>query len=312
VEYLVFGGAGFIGANLVSELKKHNHEILVFDNLGMGNQIERAGLDTEVVIGDMTDLDAIVGVLRRFGPDRVYHLAANSDIAASAINPKTDLRNTLLTTVQLATALRQVRVNELVFASSSAVYGEVQGKITELSGTKPTSAYGWMKLASEEVLSQLVQDGQLDRYLCVRFPNVTGKWQTHGVIKDLVKKLRADSGNLDVLGDGSQTKPYALAEDLVSNIEKVMNANWQGLLDLNLSPDSQTSVREIVDMLTSVTKLEPTVAYGHSRSGWLGDVPEYSYDTSKAEALLGVLDFRTSLAAVEASIEWEWNIGSKL
>lgn len=306
---LIFGGAGFIGANLITHLQSAGEDVVVFDNLSMGNQVARANLDVSVVVSDMADYSAVLRTLKSVKPRRVFHLAANSDIAASAVNPKIDLRNTLGTTVQLAAALRACPAEEVVFASSSAVYGEVTGEITESTVTRPSSAYGWMKLASEEVLSELAKEVGFEKYLCVRFPNVTGKWQTHGVVRDLVRKLKASPSKLNVLGDGTQLKPYALAEDLVAAIEKVMSGGWSGILDLNLSPSSQTSVREIVSKLVETSGLSPQVEYGSSRAGWFGDVPEYSYDTSKAQDLIGDLGFRSSNDAISESVSWEWENG---
>ena len=310
MKTLIFGGAGFIGANLASYLMDNEPgEILVFDNFSMGNQIVRAGLECHVIEGDMTDFESVEAALRTFGPDRVFHLAANSDIAASARNPAFDLNNTMLTTAILAQVLRANPVKELVFASSSAIFGDVNGVIGEDTVPNPLSSYGWMKLASEYILGNLADDGVVEKYLCVRFPNVTGSWQTHGVVRDLIRKLRNNPEVLQVLGDGTQTKPYALASDLVTSILRICNASWSGRLEVNLGPPDQVSVSEIVALILDVTKLQPAIQFGSSRSGWVGDVPEYKFDLGKLGEVLGENPFRSSRSAARASIEWEWSQG---
>lgn len=306
MKTIIFGGAGFVGTNLARALLEAGEsELLIFDNLSMGNKPVEAGLELETVAGDMTDFASVLRVLKYFRPERIFHLAANSDISASVINPSLDVENTLLTTVNLAAALRESPVRELVFSSSSAIFGESSVALSEESPKIPVSAYGWMKLGSEVILHSLAQDRIVSKYLCVRFPNVTGAFQTHGVVHDLVRKLRISPNHLDVLGDGSQLKPYALVSDLVIDIIRLIESDFSGSLSVNIGPDDQASVSQIVNELLHESGLSPKVSFGESRAGWKGDVPEYMFDYSLAEKILGKLSFRKSLAAVRESIRWE-------
>ena len=303
---LIFGGAGFVGVNLVdSLLKQGSKEILVFDNFSMGDNLSRAGLIVDVVKGDMTSSEAVSRAIDDFYPERIFHLAANSDISASALDPSLDVRNTFLTTSTLAGALRRTKVKELVFSSSSAVFGEVNGPITEVTPLRPVSAYGWMKLSSELILRDLQRTGHVQKYLCIRFPNVTGRWQTHGVIHDLVKKLIAPSDSLEVLGDGSQLKPYSSVLDLVEAIVSLTAVEFTGELAVNIGPSDQITVSQIVNELLEISGLAPEVKFATERSGWRGDVPEYMFDLAKAESLIGKHLFRSSLTAIRESIKWE-------
>jgi UDP-glucose 4-epimerase len=303
---LIFGGAGFIGSNLVKQLYENGiKDILVADNLSMGNQLEGIGLPIHLNIGDMTSSVWVEELVRDFKPTRIYHLAANSDISASALDPSLDINNTLISTINLAYAIRKNPIDELVFSSSSAVFGDSLSVLSENSKKSPASAYGWMKFSSELILESLFQEGFVSRYLCVRFPNVTGELQTHGVVHDLVKKLKNNSKRLEVLGDGSQLKPYVYVTELVQAINSLIDAPWDGMKNVNLGPVDQTSVSEIVDALLDISGLSPDVVFGTGRSGWEGDVPEYKFDPSVAREILGKVPFGSSADAIKRSIEWE-------
>jgi UDP-glucose 4-epimerase len=303
---LIFGGAGFIGSNLVRHLFDTGVEgVLVADNLSMGNKLEHLGIPVNLRVGDMTSSVWVENLVREFKPTRIYHLVANSDISASALDPSLDINNTLVSTVNLARAVRQNPVRELVFSSSSAVFGESSTVLSENSEKKPASAYGWMKFSSEIILQSVFEEGFVSRYLCVRFPNVTGELQTHGVVHDLVKKLAKDPMKLEVLGDGSQLKPYVYVSELVEAISALIDAPWNEMKTVNLGPADQTSVSEIVDALLEISGLSPNVVFGTSRSGWEGDVPEYKFDLSVAREILGRVPFGSSTDAIRRSIEWE-------
>jgi UDP-glucose 4-epimerase len=158
--------------------------------------------------------------------------------------------------------------------------------IREDSGRKPESSYGWMKLASERLVTTLFSSGSVSKGLIARFPNITGRRQTHGVVKDLVQKYF----NLDepwfILGDGFQEKPYLHASELVEILTAVESDLSAGsLLELNISPESSTTVRSIVEEIEAVARLGRNPIYGESPYGWIGDIPRYKFDTSKLIAL---------------------------
>jgi UDP-glucose 4-epimerase len=310
-SYAVFGGAGFIGRNVCNYIsEKSLGEIHVFDDLSMGNQLIDAEFEFNLTVGDMRNSQSVGMFLKSAKPDVILHLVANSDILASSLNPKVDVENTLLTTVALSKALQGVRTPLLVFASSSAIFGDVSGAITNLTPARPQSPYGYMKLASELLLEHMVDDGLVERLLLVRFPNVTGPWQTHGVVRDLVKKLLSNSDKLEVLGDGTQSKPYATANQLVENIFKLLPRCPMGTTKALIAPPDKVTVKEIVEMLIDLSGRSPKIEYGTSRAGWVGDVPEYSFDCTETESLMGEIIFDPSKVAIKKSLEWElenWN-----
>lgn len=173
----------------------------------------------------MTAFDRVLEIFQTELVDYVFHLAANSDIQASANDPMIEYKNTYSTTFILLECMRRTNVKKFFFASTSAVYGEQMGAEVseEAVGLKPISYYGGAKLGAEGILSAFTYMNDLQT-LVFRFPNVIGPRLTHGVIFDFVKRLKEDPSHLRILGDGNQSKPYLYVLDLVDAIMKFKDA----------------------------------------------------------------------------------------
>lgn len=303
---LIVGGAGFVGSHLTKFLSSMGRQVVVLDNLSMGNQLV-GGTFVELIKLDVNDLAATYETLVKWRPENIYHLAANSDISRSAAEPMVDIRNTLSTTGTLLQAMAASGVNSnLMFASSSAVYGPKSVSIPEDTVAIPISPYGWMKLGSEGLLKNAIDTGVVKKLLIARFPNVTGERLTHGVVYDLVKKLRQNNNSLEILGDGHQTKPYIDVKNLVAAIVGVFTNDWIGEQTLNFAPEGSTSVREIVKDIIEVSGLSPRLHYGDTPEGWRGDIPNYVLDTSKLRSLYPSFELGRSNEAIRKSVEWAW------
>lgn len=308
----ILGGTGFIGTNLALMLQEQGlEEVFLFDNFQMNPQSARAKVHYPITQGDMCNFAELSDFIQRVQPDRIYHLAANSDIQASQSNSQLDVQNTFLSTEILGHVLCSNPVQELVFASSSAVYGPKLGRISENEPCNPISSYGWMKLASENVLNNLAERGIVQKLLIARFPNVTGSWQTHGVVFDLVAKLKSDSNRLNVLGNGNQSKPYLLANELVDVISRIISIQTTNASVVNIAPPSNLTVSEIVNLIVEKSLLKPELHYGENDFGWIGDVPRYELDTRKMNKLLPNFQLTDSLPAITAAIEWMWERSEK-
>jgi len=222
-------------------------------------------------------------VLKEFDPEVVYHLAANSDISAGVADAGLDFGDTLMTTISVAQACQTHGVSQLIFASSSAIFGEIEGPISEhpTGFFDPVSWYGKAKLASEYVLESFSANNSNTAVLITRFPNVVGPLATHGVVFDFMNRLRKDPSHLRVLGNGFQEKPYVHVADLVEGIEHFRSRVEPGsLMHINLGPTDTITVREIVKEVTSVLKINPRVTYQDSATGWVGDIPKYTFDVA--------------------------------
>ena len=283
---LITGGAGFIGSHLAELLLKKGFSVICVDNFTLGNRENVARLaddpNFELIEMDVSDTEAFKELLLEKKPDRIYHLAANSDIQKSAIMPDVDYVNTFSTTHSVLEGMRASGIKKLFFSSTSAVYGEKQGLLYESIGDlRPISYYGAGKLASEAYISAYAHMNDLE-VLVFRFPNVIGPHLTHGVIFDFIRKLKNNPHELEILGDGTQCKPYLYVLDLVDAIYEFSIKERTGVEIYNIGVETATTVKEIADMVCERMGLtDVEYKYTGGNIGWKGDVPAFQYDLSK-------------------------------
>ncbi len=286
---LITGGAGFIGSHLSDTLLELGHKITVFDNLSLGrlSNIEEAQKNPnfKFIKGDILDKEALFEVFKNGNFDTVFHMAANSDIAKSHANPNVDFDNTLTTTYNVLLGMKEYGVKNIVFASTSAIYGDTGVAVTENYGPLfPISHYGASKLASEAYISSFCENYGFKAWI-TRFPNVVGERATHGAIYDFINKLRKNKNELEVLGDGTQIKPYLYVKDLVEAILLVWNTTNEQINYFNLGVESRTTVREMAEMVIEEMGLNAEIKYTGGNKGWVGDVPAFSYSLDKIHSL---------------------------
>lgn len=307
MKVLVAGGAGFIGSHLIDALLREGDEVVCIDNFFIGTRKNIEHLQNESRFRfyeqDLTDFDTLLGIFKLEKPEYVFHLAANSDIQASASNPLIEYKNTYSTTFMILECMRLTGVKKLFFASTSAVYGDLMG--TEVSedsvALKPISYYGGAKLGSEGIISSYAFMNDMN-VLVFRFPNVIGPRLTHGVIYDFVKKLKADPSHLCILGDGTQSKPYIYVLDLVDAIIRFKDAP-KGVTLYNVGVTTQSSVTRIAEIVCQKMGLMGIpFKYTGGRGGWKGDVPVFQYNLDRIHAA-GWQASMSSDEAVEKTVE---------
>lgn len=287
-KYFVTGGAGFIGSYLIDRLAERG-AVTVYDNLSSGKKefIEHhlGRKDFKFVPADLLDLDALKEAIR--GHDLVFHMAANPDVRAGIRDTDLDLRQGALATYNVLEAMRVNGIGKMVFASSSTVYGETPVKpISEDYGPlQPISLYGASKLAGEGLITAFCHLYGMQAWI-FRFANVAGARATHGVIFDLMNKIKQNPREIEVLGTGTQAKPYIYVEDCVDGILWGVEHSNEKVNVFNLGTASFTSVSTIARMLLKEMKLsEVKLKYTGDERGWPGDVPQVRFDTSRMERL---------------------------
>lgn len=305
MRVLITGGAGFIGSRLARRLIEAGEEVHVVDDLSLGTwrNLEEVSRSPRLKVSTLDcTTPEFAGLLEAERPQRVFHLAANSDISRGTREVSTDLQRTFQTTFAVLDAMRRARLKELVFASTSAIYGDTPVELREDHGPlRPISLYGAAKLASEAYLSAFCHLYDLRAWV-FRFPNVVGPNLTHGAVMDFVRRLHRDRTRLAVLGDGTQTKPYLHVDDLLDAIGLALKTAPDPLTVYNVAGEGATSVREIAEAVRRGLGLpDAEIAYGTEPRGWPGDVPRFVYDTSRIRAL-GWRPKLTSTQAVEAAV----------
>lgn len=289
--HILFGGSGFVGRNICEKLK-NNCLIIIFDNLEP--RIKKKNIFfCQVDISKYDDLNrAFKKAIKKYkikNVDYLWHLAANSDIKLGVKNLDIDFKDTFLTVVNTVKLLkiyeRKINIKNFIFSSSSAVYGNHSEIFSEDTKTMPISNYGSMKLAAEAVLSSYSLLSKIN-ILVVRFPNVVGRFMTHGLIFDLKKKILKNKYKLPVLGDGSQTKQYMTTEHLINAIFFIIKKFKKKFNIINIGPkDNGISVKKIVNIFIQENKINPKVTFEKKKYGWLGDVNKFKFSVKKIKNL---------------------------
>jgi len=290
MNILVTGGAGFIGSHLIDALLREGHRVVCVDDLSLGKeeniQHHLANPCFHFVPLDILNAAEYGEVFAQHHFNAVFHLAANSDIQQGASNLEIDLKKTFMTTFVTLSCMKNNGVNNIIFASSSAVYGEHRDFLHEDAGPLfPISFYGAAKLCSEAYISAFCENFGITAWI-FRFPNVVGERTTHGALFDFMHKLRKNPAELLILGDGKQKKPYLYVKDLVEG----MLFGWKNAHDkinyFNLGVESTTTVNRIASTVAEEMGLSGvTFTYTGGDRGWPGDVPHFQYDLSKIHAL---------------------------
>jgi len=308
MKVIVTGCAGFIGRHLVKKLLLNGNQVIGIDNFCRGNyyNIEEFTNNRNFTFlkFDLSDyhnyekyLEYSVNTI-----DAVWHMSANSDISAGINNPDIDFRDTFMTTFNTLKYMKNKNVPKLYFASTSAVYGDHGDcAITELtSPLHPISNYGAMKLASEAIISS-ANELFLKKVIVFRFPNVIGSYATHGIIYDLINKLKNSPTKLEVLGDGSQEKSYLHVEELIDAMFFLESNVGNKFEVFNIGPNEEigVTVKFISETVRNIAAPKAEICYGNEPKGWVGDVPKFVYSTEK----LNQLGWNSKLSSKDAILK---------
>lgn len=306
MKILITGVAGFVGVNFAKFMLEKNHEVIGVDNFltGKKNHIEllRNFINFEFLEIDCRNLNEL-NLIGDRSIDVVFHFAANSQISAAINDPLIDINHGVLTTISVLEHMRKYQIRRIFFSSGSGVYGDKPGVLLSETGFtgEPTSTYGATKIASEALISSYANMYGI-KGTVMRFGNLVGPYMTHGVIFDLDKKLSQNPDELEVLGNGLQSKPFIHITDAVNAVLKIAEVQEKKFDIFNISVPDNIEVRRVVTLLVESRKLNPKIKYGDSERGWQADIPKYELDISKL-LLTGWKPNYNSEAAVAQAIK---------
>lgn len=305
-RWLITGGCGFIGRNLISSLQNEpNNHIRIIDNLKVGSRDDlgqvcnfseidpnnmpssfEKGAGVELIVGDILDADLIKNACE--GIDVIVHLAANTGVAPSVENPRMDCETNVLGTLNCLEAARANQVTRFVFASSGAPVGEVEPPIHEELAPHPVSPYGASKLAGEGYCSSFFHTFGVET-VCLRFGNVYGPLSAKkdSVVAKFIKK--AISGQrIEIYGDGTQTRDFIYVEDLISAIKLASSVHGIGGETFQIATSYETTVQDLFNKLLPIlSRFGFKDVKAINSEARLGDVKRNFSDTSKAKTMLG-------------------------
>jgi len=306
MRVLVTGGAGFIGSHLVDRLIRDGYRVRVVDNLSSGrvenikHHLESNSI--ELIVGDLKDPQVALRAVE--GVDTVFHFAANPEVRVSTTNPEVHFNENIVATFNLLEAMRKKGVKELVFASSSSVYGEPEEiPVDENASIRPVSVYGASKAACEALIHAYSKLYGI-KAVVLRYANVVGPRLRHGVVWDLINKLLRNSAELEILGDGKQVRSYIYIDDAIETTITAWRRTETNYEVYNIASEDWITVDEIADEviktmeLNNVKKIYKPVLHG---VGWPGDVKKIALKIDKIKKL-GIKPTMNSREAVRTTI----------
>jgi len=240
--------------------------------------------------------------LRAFeGVDAVFHFAANPEMRVSTTDPEIRFKENAVATFNLLETMRRRGVKEIVFASSSSVYGEPGNiPVDEDAPVRPVSVYGASKAACESLIHAYSKLYGI-RAVVLRYANVVGPRLRHGVVYDLLMKLRRDRTRLEVLGDGTQIRSYIYIDDAIRATIVAYEKAEETFEVFNVASEDWITVNDVVHAILRVVGLDnikieyKPVLHG---VGWPGDVKKKALRIDKLEKL-GYTPQSKSIEAVE-------------
>lgn len=285
---VVTGGAGFIGSHLVDALVARNDRVTVIDSLTAG---KKANIARHIRTGSVSfvkaDLTKSGWQEALSGADRVWHLAADPDVRQSAITPEGPVNNNIIATFRLIEAMREHAVPAIAFTSTSTVYGDATVIPTpeDYAPMAPVSVYGASKLACEALISAYCHSFHI-RSCNFRFANIIGARSGHGVIPDFIAKLAENPRELEILGDGKQTKSYLLVEDCVDAMLFAMERTKEPVSTFNIGSADWIDVERIARIIEQEMGLSGVKhRFTGGERGWVGDVPKMQLSIERIRKL---------------------------
>ena len=287
--FLVTGGLGFIGRHLARALVDRGASVVAFDReerrADAVRDLARSGR-LEVRHGDLRTAD-LAPLLS--GCTAVIHLAASADVRVAEQQPRPVFEENVLATARLLDAIAAAGIRQFAFPSTSTVYGEATVVPTPEDYTPlvPVSMYGASKLAAEGLIHGFAAKHDVGAVIW-RFANVVGGGGTHGVLYDLVNKLRANPVELEILGqDPGTRKSYVHIDDAIDAILRSWDLAGRGVETFNVGSEDAITVREVADLVVRATGLS-NVRYrwtgGVDGGGWKGDVRTMALAVDKLKA----------------------------
>ncbi|WEL20068.1 NAD-dependent epimerase/dehydratase family protein [Candidatus Nanohalococcus occultus] len=273
----VTGGAGFIGSHLVEELIKDGHNVKIIDNLSSGKksnvpekaELIRKDIKEDNLCDEFEDLST------------VFHFAANPKVNTFPEDRDKDFEENLGGVKNVVDAVCETHVENLIFASSSAVYGEnAEIPTSESSEMNPISMYAATKCGGEHICQVYSKTFNFDLTI-VRLANIVGGRNRKGVVYDFLQKIKENPEKLTILGNGKQKKSYLHVSDAVSGI---MTAWKSDDVIFNIGSEDAIEVDTIADIISDELEEDPEYEYTGGEKGWKGDVPEMRLSIEKLKA----------------------------
>lgn len=284
MQFLITGGAGFIGIHLANTLAAKGGFVRVLDDMSSGDPAALAP-GIHFTRGDVRDVPRLWSLLH--GVDVVYHLAARVSLPASVLYPREYNDVNVGGTVALLEACRDVGVRRVVLTSSATVYGnQLQQPVDERATVQPGVPYAVSKMAAENYLFTM---GALSGFetVALRIFNAYGPGQhlppVHAPVIPQIAQQLVQDGSIVIFGDGTQTRDFVYVDDVVAALVAAATAPRVDRAILNIGSGTETSMNELLRQLSQILNRKPSVLYNREVSGGIARLVA---DIRQAEELL--------------------------
>jgi UDP-glucose 4-epimerase len=288
---LITGGAGFIGSYIAEKLIESGIRVKVLDNLVTGTKenLENCWNDKNFEffqqdLGNLENDDFLDNV------DIVFHLAADPEVRTGYDKPENSFNQNILNTFNLLQKIKHSKVKQFMFASSSSVYGNATVLPTpeNYSPLLPISHYGASKLACEALISSFCHNYDINGII-IRPANVIGARGHHGLIWDLIHKLKNDQTKLEILGNGRQSKSFIHISDAIEGIFHIINNAKEKIEIFNIGSEDSIEIINVAKIVCKNMNLENIVIHTKEKEeggiGWKGDIKKAHLDIKKLKSL---------------------------
>ncbi len=288
MRYLVTGGAGFIGSNLVDELVRRGHNIVVLDDLSTGKESNLASIRAKIDlrIGSIIDLATVQSACK--GADYVIHLAARASVPRSVANPIETNAVNIDGTLNVLVAARDAKVRRFVYAASSSAYGESPTlPKSEKMPAEPISPYGVTKYVGElyaQVFGRVYGlENASVRYFNVFGPRQVPTSQYSGVLSRFMLAVIRDEPPV-IFGDGEQSRDFTYVDNVVDETLRACEAEGASGKVFNGGTGERVTLNEVIKLLGKITGKNIRAKYEPPRTG---DILHSQADISLARQVLG-------------------------
>lgn len=286
-KYFVTGGSGFIGSHIVDELIKRGNFVTVYDNFSTGQKLftEHHLSNPNFKLIEEDVLNSKILERSMAGHNFVFHMSAHADVRSGFEDHFIDHVQNLEATQAVLEAMVKNSIKKISFASTSSVYGEAKKHPTpEEEPFLPTSLYGSTKAACENYIATYSSYYGWNSYI-FRFVSWTGERYTHGIVVDLIKKLKKNQNEVELISDGTPKKSSLYVKDGVNAIFTILEKSKETVNIFNIGHKEVLTIDNIVDIIFDELKVKPNKKYLGGKRGWKGDNNFVLLSSEKLEKL---------------------------